>query len=98
MITHIFSFPGLKKIEISRNTKAFSYHSCRSTFALRTALSWLGNRSGTGCWWADQGNAGDRASDTCAALAGVGGACEGVTVRVNDALIQTGITNRTTGI
>lgn len=70
-------------------------NSLGSTCALGTALSWLGDWSDAGCLWADQGHAGDGASDTSAALAGVEGGCEGVTVRVNNALIQTGVTDGT---
>lgn len=69
-----------------------------STCALRTALSWPASWSITRCWWADQGHTGDGASDTSAALAGVGGGCEGVTVRVDDTLIQTGVTDGAAGI
>lgn len=68
------------------------------TCALRTALSGFGNWPGAGGLWADQGNAGDAAFDASAALAGFGGGCEGVSVTVNDTLIQTGVTDGAAGI
>lgn len=68
------------------------------TCALRTALSWLGNSSEAGCWRADHGHTGNGASDTSTALAGVGGGREGVTVRVDDTLIETGVTDGAAGV
>lgn len=72
-------------------------NSSRSTCALRTTLSVLSNGSSTGCWWADEWHAGDGAFETRAALAGVRGGCEGVTVRVHDTLIQTGVADGAAG-
>ena len=68
-----------------------------STCALGTTLSWFGNGSSTQCRRTDKRHAGDSASDTRAALAGVRGGREGVTVRVHDTCIQTGVTDRTAG-
>lgn len=48
--------------------------------------------------WADQGHASDGAPEASAALAGVDGGREGVTVRVNDSLIQAGVTDGTAGV
>lgn len=59
----------------------------RSTCALRAALAWLGNWSNTRRLWADEGYAGDGASDTRAALAGVRGRREGVGVGMDNTLI-----------
>ena len=52
----------------------------------------------TGGLWADQWQAGDSASDTGAAMAGVGGGREGVTVAVDNTLVQAGVTDGTAGI
>lgn len=55
-------------------------------------MSGLGNWSDARCCWADQGHTGDSASDTSAALTGAREGREGVTVRVDNTLIQTEVT------
>lgn len=65
----------------------------RSTCALWTALAWLGHGPSAGRWWADEGHAGNSASDTGAALAGAEEGCKDVSVSVDDTLVQAGVTN-----
>lgn len=72
--------------------------SSQSTCALGTALSWLGDWTGAGGMRAHQGHASDGAPEARTAPAGVDGGREGVTVRVNDTLVQAGVTHGTAGV
>lgn len=95
----------IMKLEVSLRTKNFamitqtlwsgrrisgSIH--KSTWALRTTVSGPDDGVSADCWRTIAWHAGNCASDTSAAPAGIERGCERVSVSMNDTLVEAGVT------